>query len=292
MPRNDHQVRFDTMVNVWDTPTQRDVMKRIVDAWDGRYGYAYPSVSKIARELGLARRYIQVVIADLEGKEAIQRLGVDHRLGRRNRFVITLERAIARALVEAQAIDPSLTAKNMAAWPPRRAVRARFRDGCDPGITPVGDRRGCDPGIAGGVIQGSHRSPSVSPLNDLLKNAADAADPPRRPVSQRLPGLGIDTPHPMEAAKRARERRYNVAYWKIAGVARWVLEQPPAVQCALNGGAQLETEADHEHATKARCRELRLRSAEYLRYIPGACAREWYLLKHPELRRDRRDGER
>jgi hypothetical protein len=291
MPLTSNQKLLERCDNVLDSPAQYAVLRLIVDSEDPRVGYAYPSRNKMARLLGRDRRYVLRVIEELELKEAIQRLGVDPRRGPRNRYVVTLERAIAKARAEAGVDD------EVPLWklPPRHVVRKSRITGGGAG-TPPGEtvfrshpvQKWAGEGSADPRGEGSAdpRGGGAGTPPDLLCDLpcdlhdvaapADAGAATSSPIDQPIPGLlHADRTAALRAdTKAAGDRRRSRLYHRVAAKARDVLSADVTTQAALNNGAPMATYEDFVTATKTLCALKRVKG--YGEVVHKACLSEWW----------------
>jgi len=293
---NSNQKLFEQCENVWDSPAQWAVMRVIVDSEDERFGYAYPSRNKMARLFGRDRRLVLRVIEELELKEAIQRLGVDAHKGSRNRYVVTLGRAIEKARAEA-GVGPNVP---LWKWPPRAVVRKSLADGRGTG-TPPGEtvshaqpvEKSARVGSADPRGRGTGTPPpgapvpplifSVDPSLDLHDVAAPATAVAAAPTDQSLPGLlhGDRKAAIREQLKAAAARRRSRLCARVAEKAREVLRSDVGAQLALNNGRPLVELKDLIHATAALCRLKRVKG--YGDVLAGMCASEWFKFRNPKV---------
>jgi hypothetical protein len=302
MPLTNNQLLLAKCENVFDSPAQYAVMRLIVDSEHSGRGYAFPSRRKMARLIGRDRRYVLRVIDQLEEREFIQRIGVDREEGPRNRYVVTLQNALARARREA-AVPADWPLSRL---PQRSVVMKRLRDVGDPGAPLVAAAAfgiGGESSGGGGSLRPPHGDPyapregipvppQIFPRSslDLSDGGATAHAAATSTGDQKLPGLLGDqsTPEVHRAAKQARERRRRSLYHKVAARAREILHADPAMGAALNNGTPIETVEDLVFATKALCARRRYVGFEF--EVHGACASEWFKGRVPRHAGSRRES--
>jgi len=274
--------------DLFETPSQWSVAMILSYRDHDRRGFAELPKREIARLLGLKPRRVQQVFEELEAMEVMTRIGPE-RAGGRNRFVITVEKALKR--------------------------RASFAQGAQSTAPPVSflPQGGGRSGLPGGAQSTAWGGRSVLPggaqytappvATDLknVQRSEDATASPRLPISPQteLPFLGATPPsHPHHhALKTARELRLRKLRHRVAGLARAVLMNPALGRALLDGDVATSIDALVE-ATKRLCAKKHVPG--YVEVVHAMCTSELFKLRNPAViagtaprPRDRaRDGRR
>lgn len=249
--------------HLWRSPSQFAVVAVLAwRDWEKR-GYASPSKQEIADLIGCSKRRVHQLIEELEAMEAIQRLGVDRELGGRNRYVLTLDRAVNKARQRGM----------KQAAPPQGGDKA---EGMQPAASPDGA------GISGGeATDGVRGCNPFHPIEEKKMSTeeriAHGADAPRLPAL--LIGMPLRQSH-ASSVEAARKERRSRLYRRVCQLARSLLHDQ-AVGTAFNGDSPITTEGDLVEATKALCGQKRI--SGYAEVVYGACASEWLKFTHPDI---------
>jgi hypothetical protein len=274
---------------VWDSPAQAMVMTLLAKAHLPHLGYATVSHAEMARVMGVGDGYVQKVVNQLElEKEAVQPIA---QKGQRNRYVLTLERAFAKAREEA-GVAPDVPLFQL----PRRARRAR-----KPRVAPQGrslplgsavpktagacqatpqswagiPRERSEVSRQGGWGDPTRGTPVRTEEKDLSKDQKISATA----EASRLPLLGDVTPPVSRTASQIRDQRRSELFGRVERVALEILNDR-LLGRALNSNAPIESETDLIGATKLQCARHK-RIAGYGDVVVPACARAWFKFNNP-----------
>lgn len=244
--------------NVWDNPAQAFIVATIAKEQHS-IGYAVIAQGKLARRMGVSRRYVKKVLDILEFvKEAIQPLDYGETRGQRNRYVVTLSRAFAKVRLEAgvDADTPLWKLPTRSHGKPVPAKRVSRRggsidpeskedsppslfDGADPEFRGGGS---IDPGGGGSIDPGgrNYRSaPSAQILKSKYKEVQEAAGEDAAAPRPRVSGARSDpapgalplgpvsaTPPIVAQVRTERTARRAALYNRVASKARQILGNP------------------------------------------------------------------
>jgi len=237
--------------DLWESPAQFSVMTILCWRDHQKRGFAAPSARDIARVVGLSPQRVRKVFAQLEAMHAMTRLGTDREFSGRNRFALSIEKAIheksARGVIAGD--QGGVIARDQGGDRPRSG-------GWSPAITP-------------------------SPLNNKtvrqVQNATEATAAPRLPLFP----LHVKPPHPEHVAlKAAHAHRLQKLRSRVAGLARSILFNPSIGRELLNG--EIATSIDSlVEATKRLCARKRVQG--YGEVVHAMCTSELFKFRNPAV---------
>lgn len=254
------------MVKVWTSPAQFAVMYWLCWKYQEKLGYGEVTATWIGGRAGLSENRVRAMYRELEAGRAMARIGSEG-AGRMQRFVVTLDKAIAHA---------------------RRGqgVSAGDQGGYSPAI------RGGDRGRVGGYPPADtlSRQGVQGTEGTQVSHAATAA--PRLPFS-----IVQSTDRHRELVAAAEKERLRRLRDNVAGKARSLLKNPTFAREVLNGEEIGENLGALYSATKLLCQRKRVVGYGDVAY--AMCASELFKFLHPDVvagtaprPRDRRRAQR
>lgn len=239
--------------DLWDSPAQFAVMTVLCWKEHDKRGFAAPSKTEIARMVGLSPSRVKRIYLQLEAMHALERIGTDREFSGKQRFVISLEKAIAKK------VSPSFPGR---AGDPGEGARA----------TP-GEGRGQPPGGA----------PAPPPCATNVQNVQNVQN--AKEAAPRLPLFPLEArpAHPEHRAiAAARQVRVERLRRRVAGLARSILFTPTLGRELLDGEVATSIDGLVE-ATKRLC--ARKRVAGYGEVVHAMCTSELFKFRNPAVMR-------
>jgi hypothetical protein len=241
--------------DLWASPAQFAVMTVLCWKDHDKRGFAAPSKVEIARLVGLSPGHVKKIYWQLEAMHALERIGTDREFGGKQRFVVSIEKAIEERA--------SLSLPGIAGDP-----------GGGSQAIPGGDR-----GYTPGGSQAIPPSPTNVQTYKTVQNANEATAAPRLPLFP----LEARPAHPEHRAiAAARQVRVERLRRRVAGLARSILFTPTLGRELLGGDVATSIDALVE-ATKRLC--ARKRVAGYGEVVHAMCTSELFKFRHPAVMR-------
>jgi hypothetical protein len=272
--------------NLWRSPAQFSVMMILA------YGdeMKAPSRADIAALIGCSVRRVNQVFDELEALGAMERLG-PVKAGGRNRFALTIPRALARRRgvadepvaaetdwgtgVKPAASPPTFSSAIDLSSPMKPAAGERVKP------TTAGDEAGFTRGM----------KPAASPMPADLLDRSDPLEATTRAThaaAPRLPFVG-STPDPYRkkrAVDEAARVRLSKLRDRVRGVARAILLNPALGSALLNGEvfdprARAQDISALVEATKRLCAKRRI--VGYGEVAHAVCVSEFFKFRNPDV---------